>query len=498
MITFSELREQSLAFYEKLKEIRIKDEHDQYVHNGVIELQEMQQEHFPDFPVEINTNFIVSGPLFGLSYANWEYSLEASEEGLKFLEIPENRLKTIIWWSMIRAFARNNEAQSRYGVDSNTNVIYGRMSTSSMNAEDDESSAMFVLRMISELKVTKDMMQDATRYYQRLIHQLRNNVSRQRESSGIEKILESGPSGDRDWKREMEVQIVELQKQLPSNSLASRTWGFEIESPDCKGVEPLTGSGIEKGDDGSLRSYEANDDCECDCRECMYHECDCDNCDMYNDSPDHCGDNSCSTAESAEYRSTGGIQRSKHNGMYDLCKKLIDEDAEMNDTAGTHIHVYGQDLTTHQVGQVLAIYKRLENLFDVICGRSNTGYARPIVVDHVRNAIRKSNPVLEADKPRAVNVSQLLGGRGTIEFRQMDCNYNADRITLFAWLVRGLVTAAKRGATIAAFASVTNYYDLVVALGKFNYFLANETPELVVPGSKVDMNVLQTVSHNRA
>lgn len=496
MISFSELRDQSLAFYAKLASEREQLADGTYAVMSNERLKEIHETEFPDYPVEISSNFVVSGPLFGTGYSNWEYSKTHAVEGLEFFKQEGVRLKLTIWYATVRAFSHDTEVHLRNGVDSNSQVIYGRLGSDS--GEREESNAMFVLRKIANIRPSEEEIQAGVNQFRVLNDTLNYNTRLVQEETGLNKLLEEGPSGDRDWKILMESQIVDLQKQLPSNALVSRTWGFEVESPDCKGVEPLLNSGIEKGDDGSLRSYESNDECDCDCRECTYHSCDCDNCSDYNEDPDHCGDDSCSTAESAEYRTIGGVQRSRHNGLYHLCERLNAEDAEMNDTAGTHIHVYGQDLTTNQVGQVLAIYKRLENLFDVICGRENTGYARRIVVEHVRVALRKSYPVLELDKPRAVNVSQLINGRGTIEFRQMDCNYNADRITLFAWMVRGIVTAAQRGATIAAFASVQSYFDLVVALGKYNYFLANENPGLIIPGTKVDAENIKKVAHSRA
>jgi hypothetical protein len=181
--------------------------------------------------------------------------------------------------------------------------------------------------------------------------------------------------------------------------------------------------------------------------------------------------------------------------MYHLCEKLIEEDAEMNDSAGTHIHVFAADLTTHQVGNVMATYKRLEGLFGKLCGRDDVQYARRVAVEHVRDAIKASQPKLRQDKPRAVNVSNLFNDRGTIEFRQMDCNYDADRITFFAWMVRGLVETAKRGATFSSFLQVKDIYDVVNVFGKFNYFIASENPGLAVPGTKTDATAIKRMQH---
>jgi len=293
--------------------------------------------------------------------------------------------------------------------------------------------------------------------------------------------------------------IQEAIKKLDGvNGLTARTWGFEIEVPDACGVDPIYNSGIEKGEDGSLRSYNS-DNCECDCSSCVYHDCNCDHCEDQNDSPDHdCGYSECSQADMAEFRTTGAIQRLKHSGMYDLLKKLNDNDAEMNDTAGTHIHVWAQDLTTNQVGQVMAIYKYTESIMSVIAGRFNVNYAGEVKASDVAMALSRKNPQLRPVKPVAVNVSHLLNSsRGTIEFRQMDCNLNADRITFWAWLVRGLVEVVKRGATLREFMKVKDLDDMIKVYEVWNYTIQNENPGDIIPGSRVDQNLVKTVVHKQ-
>lgn len=498
MITFSQMREQATQFYNVLETHRVKDTTDtaRYLRTLMSQVAEIKNREFPDFPVNISDNFVLEGPLHGKKYGNWEYSASLAKEGLEFLKDPLNRMQVTYWRAIITTLG-NKSDEFPYAVGQNPYVFYARGVGYGLD-DNKESNVMGLLRMLAETKPDREEIKKAIRWYNDWVLRLteidnRNNSTP--KDTGLSNILTSGPTGDREWGRVIESQIQEMMKQLPSNGLVSRTWGFEIESPDCKGVEPLPNSGIDKGDDGSLRSYESNDDCECECRDCVYHECDCDNCDSYNDSPDHCGADDCTTAESAEFRSTGGIQRVKHNGMYDLCQKLKDEDAEMNDSAGTHIHVFAADLTTHQVGNVMATYKRLENLFAKLSGRDDVQYARRIAVEHVRDAIKASNPALKPDKPRAVNVSNLFNDRGTIEFRQMDCNYDADRITFFAWMVRGLVETAKRGATFTSFLKVKDIYDVVNIFAKFNYFIQSENPGLAVPGTKTDATAIKRVQH---
>ena len=500
MKTFSELRERAKEMYNILEAATEQDANGKYRHLEYERMTELLEDKLTDFPAIFNgTNFVIEGPLQGSEYGQLNYSLEHNK---KFLEVIEpNKHQVILWYAILRTISMTDEAQSRYGVNVNANIMFARLSSTYQDEDNKESSTMTLLRLFSEAKPDTESFKIGISRYNETIVDTKRSITRygqDERQDGLTSLLTGGPNFGYSETFKLEEQITELQKQLPSNGLVSRTWGFEIESPDCKGVKPLPDSGIDKGDDGSLRSYEGSDDCECDCRDCTYHECNCDWCDSYNDDPEHCGANNCATAESAEFRSTGGIQRVKHNGMYKLCQDLIEAEAEANDSAGTHIHVWAQDLTTHEVGQVMGIYKRLEGLMAVIAGRSDVSYARKIAVEHIRGAIKKTSPTLTADKPRAVNVSQLLTSRGTIEFRQMDCNYNADRITLFAWMVRGFVEVAKRGARIDSFVNVNDFYDLVNVFGKFNYFIGNESPSIMVPGSKLDMTAIKKVTHRVA
>lgn len=293
----------------------------------------------------------------------------------------------------------------------------------------------------------------------------------------------------------IEEQLLTAYKLLPSNGLVARTWGFEVEVPDAKGVDAP--NGVDKGEDGSLRSYETSD-CECDCDDCTYHECDCDYCDNRRDGDDHCGGSSCATADSAEFRTTGGLQRIISPALYKLCSDLNEVDAEKNDSAGTHIHVYAKDLTTNQIGQVLASYKRLEPLMAKICGRADVNYARNIPMEYVRAALKKRGATINTDKPRAINIGHLTNNRGTVEFRQMDCNLDANRMTLWAWICRAFVTSAKRGMTFKDVLNVTDLVSLIEVFAKFNVLLHDENPEQIVYGSKTDTGAFVLQSHKVA
>jgi hypothetical protein len=74
---------------------------------------------------------------------------------------------------------------------------------------------------------------------------------------------------------------------------------------------------------------------------------------------------------------------------------------------------------------------------------------------------------------------------------------NANKITFWAWLVRGLVETAKRGATLKDFKKVQDLNDVIDVLGKFEFFIQNENPGDVIFGSKSDTNLVKVQTHNR-
>jgi hypothetical protein len=277
-------------------------------------------------------------------------------------------------------------------------------------------------------------------------------------------------------------QLENAYNAMGSNGLAARTWGFEVEIADAKGVEPTFG--IEKGEDGSLRSYESNDDCDCDCEDCTYHDCDCDYCENQNSDPEHCNNSHCSSADMAEFRSVRGINRVKHAGLKKLCEALEYEDAEVNDTCGVHIHVFAADLEPKQIAHLLAAYKWVDRVIQPLAGREDTSYARSLFVKDIVTALKEQK--FNMNKQSAINVGHFNGDRGTVEFRQMLGNYDFKRITLWAWLVRGLVEVAKRGAKMNDYIAVTSLQGIIEVFAKFNYYLHDEQPDMLIPGGMRD------------
>ena len=432
---------------------------------------------------------------------------ESAQNAISWLK--ENRLNYIIWTAYLKGLRDITDMSSSLlhefpmAVSTNCETIvtdrwrYAVMDQhyARVRANIKESGLYKQLEILRDIEITLDNYKYAIRAHSEKINKLTEYTQRDKVT-GLHAVFEGRPTIEHDEKAKVREDAIKLFDQI-QNGLCSRTWGFEIEVPDAKGVDaPM---GIEKGTDGSLRS-DNNEDCECDCNDCAYHDCNCDNCDYGSTDPEHCGDSDCASADMAEYRSLNGIQRVLHPGMIELCDELVSVDAEINSSAGTHIHVYAQDLTTNQVGQVMAIYHWLYNIvFTPIAGRFDNQYAMPLKVEDISNALRKNNPVLKPHKPLVVNVSNLINSsRGTIEFRQQNCNLNSKRISVWAWLVRGLVEIAKRGATFGDFKKCQSLNDVLEVYAKYNFTVKGENPGLLIPGTKYDLDRINRVSHRTA
>ena len=281
----------------------------------------------------------------------------------------------------------------------------------------------------------------------------------------------------------VETEIQKYQAKV-GNNVVSRTWGWEVEAPNPGGNIRVP-MGVESGSDGSVESYESDhDDCDCSCRNCTYHECSCENCSDFNDSPEHCGDDECNNAVSYEFRTTGGVTRSRHPGLRALLEQI--KDTEKNETAGTHIHVYARDLTAKQIGTVLGAYAITQRIWDVICGRNITDDDRcKIYADHIPveaiSATLRTDTLYHVGKFTAINTHHAANDRGTLEFRQMNCNFDYDRISFMAWMARGLIQTVKNGAQVHEFFAIENITDFIALYEKYGFTFREETQEVEDP-----------------
>jgi hypothetical protein len=322
--------------------------------------------------------------------------------------------------------------------------------------------------------------------YKRHYSSIEENARENRSKEGISKVIAEKAKTELEPAQWMaiEEEILKYQGQI-SNHIVSRTWGWEIEAPNPgKGIK--TPLGVEAGSDGSVESYETDTDgCECDCRSCTYHSCDCQSCDDYNDDPDHCNDSDCNNIVSYEFRTTGGITRALHPGLRLLLDQI--KESEKNETAGTHIHVFAKDLTARQIGTVLGAYAVTQSVWDVLCGRNvneDDGrcktYANHIPTEYIAATLR-SDTLYHVGKFTAINTHHVANDRGTLEFRQMNCNFDFDRITFMGWMARGLIQAVKNGAAIHEFFKVKNITDIITIYAKYGYNFEVETNDIEDP-----------------
>lgn len=391
--------------------------------------------------------------------------------------IKENRIKVSAFASFVYSFRRVHTTRMPV-VDMSRIMIRESLTINEDLNRDEVEHRENTWYAVSQVAIQEEDLRNAINDVHNLISRLETKIAKREapRQTGLEALYANAKT------KIAEVsEFTDLYDQMPKNALTSRTWGFELEVADAKNVGAIFG--IEKGEDGSLRSYETNDDCDCDCDDCRYHSCDCDYCESGNEDPDHCGSRHCSGADSAEFRSVRGISRCKHYGLNKLSEMLKAEGAEMNDTCGLHIHVYAKDLEPKQIGHVLASYKWIENMIAEIAGREDTEYARHLTIKEIRTGIRTGE--IANVKMRAVNTSHL-NGRGTLEFRQMEGTLNYKRVTVWAWLVRGLVTCAKRGMQLKDLINAKTLGDVMQVMTKFDYWIDNETPDEIIPGGQRD------------
>jgi hypothetical protein len=71
----------------------------------------------------------------------------------------------------------------------------------------------------------------------------------------------------------------------------------------------------------------------------------------------------------------------------------------------------------------------------------------------------------------------------------MDCNFDFNRISLMAFMVRGLVEVAKRGATIAEFIHITDIDSLIKLYSQYGYTFGKESEVIDNPhGSRYNQS----------
>lgn len=247
---------------------------------------------------------------------------------------------------------------------------------------------------------------------------------------------------------------VQIAESLPTDEQVRR-WGWEIESPVVGEVKASLSwreiDGLEFCSDGSLSGGE----CECDCRDCTYHECNCDNCENYNSDPDHCGE--CSTNEvcSREPMTTPTLDR------WDLfLGRLAGHWVSVENYGenwGGHLHIEARDLDRRQAGAVVIAGEKLfeiapewftgeEDNYNAKQRRDTLTLFQREEVDgyHTNRGSWVSVHNLRSAKPEAYQVGDKFDHRKTtIEFRRFRSTPDRRLIEFRALVCRKLVEYVK-------------------------------------------------------
>lgn len=254
--------------------------------------------------------------------------------------------------------------------------------------------------------------------------------------------------------------------------LVRRTWGIELEVYDAKDIRAhhINDSVLTSCSDSSITGGDY-DDCECDCDDCTYHECDCEHCESYNDSPDHCGNSYCVSGDPLEFKTKKGQWTSKVPAITELYKKLNEEEAEVNDSCGLHCHVYALDLDAKQMGHAMGAYAIIAPKFNRALGRYNTNYAAAIEPGRVKALLKGEAEIGGSRNEFNLHALQKFG---TIEFRQAEATLNLELTYGWAWICRGIITAAKEGAKVTEYKDINTVQDLIDLFAKYGHTINDE------------------------
>ena len=262
----------------------------------------------------------------------------------------------------------------------------------------------------------------------------------------------------------MNKQDVFAKIRLESGVLVRR-WGFEAEHPVIEEAKNNSSYNTKRHfefvNDPSVDSDQA--DCECECRDCTFHECNCDNCEDYNDDPDHCSDcqtvNELSTSDPVLTAWNPELEEFLQN-----CQDIEDGKRELGSAWGDptgqrwsgHIHIEARDLTRRQVLTALAVSDVVFRLApEWLLGWEDT-YNRTKVSDSQKAEFRagkrfcmprdcavSATNVQGLDLPQPYEVGDTMWGKTTLEFRLFRTTFDPELIQIRAGLARAIVNFAK-------------------------------------------------------
>jgi hypothetical protein len=246
----------------------------------------------------------------------------------------------------------------------------------------------------------------------------------------------------------------ELAESPPAET--ARTYGFEVETPSADMVrDNMTREDrelVEFDQDASITEGgedNGNEECFCDCRNCLYHSCNCDDCESEgSENPSHdCDSEDCygnnGVGDYQEIKTLNGGVKTTHPEALDALDRANFFNAKITGECGLHVHIYSGDLTDMQVSRVMSAYRIGAWLFDTIADRITLRFAQPIT-EEVEEYTRRGHPT---DKFSAVSTKwhyDKSGGRArTLEFRQHAGTNSTEEVRAWSVLLLELVEYAK-------------------------------------------------------
>ena len=255
----------------------------------------------------------------------------------------------------------------------------------------------------------------------------------------------------------------------PKGTLASRTWGIEIETVRADLVSrPL---GWDERSDGSLESM--NDDCGCGCDDCDNGNC--------------CGYDDCGTDDSdcAEFVSPI-LRHFNSDGLRKLCKPL--DGVRSNTSPGIHVHVGADDLSVSDVARLIRAYSAVSPFLEPISYRAVRNYCQDVSTNNLAHWLAASREHMKrTTNDRAVDVSAYqpdnryhdlnliaLQAHGTVEFRVMGPRYNYDHLVRWAWFCREMVNLSKLDIPQTTWTAVRSMADVLAIIKQYG---SESTPD---------------------
>lgn len=245
------------------------------------------------------------------------------------------------------------------------------------------------------------------------------------------------------------------------NTKPVRQWGFEAEHPSINTAK----------NQGTWRDYSQFDlvndpsvsneqeDCDCSCSDCRFHECNCDDCDSYNDDPSHCGDEECEgknelcTAEPVQT-----FWKAEFNEFLETVRQAEADSRwkAYGENWSGHVHVEARDLNADEARNVVVIathlfkiapewftgwtdhYNSENDRRDLEAWKNGDGYRMSR-----QSWVSLTNITWNIKNPRDYQIGDSASGKTTVEFRRFRVTLDPKLIMARGAVCRAIINYAK-------------------------------------------------------